>query len=85
MNNAEHLSSHGRQLLSRRDFMRNTGFSLGGLGLAHLLAAEDPERAASSDKAPIRPDIKPARPYAPRGGHFNGAARQVLVITAPGR
>ena len=84
MNNAEHLSSHGRQLLSRRDFMRNTGFSLGGLGLAHLLAAEDTERAASSDKAPIRPDINPDRPYAPRGGHFYGAARQVLVIYCPG-
>ncbi len=84
MNNAEDLSSHGRQLLSRRDFMRNTGLSLGGLGLAHLLAAEDKERAASSDKAPIRPDINPDRPYAPRGGHFNGAARQVLVIYCPG-
>ena len=84
MNDAEHLSPHGRQLLSRRHFMRNTGFTLGGLGLAHLLADEDDERAASSEKAPIRPDVNPDRPYASRGGHFQGAARQVLVIYCPG-
>lgn len=64
--------------------MRNTGFSLGGLGLAHLLAAEDPDRAASSSKSPIRPPIDPDQPYAPRGGHFEGAAQQVLVIYCPG-
>ena len=64
--------------------MRNTGFSLGGLGLAHLLAAEEAQRAASSDKLPIRPEINPDQPYAPRGGHFSGAAQQVLVIYCPG-
>ena len=59
--------------------MRNTGFSLGGLGLAHLLAAEEAQRAASSDKLPIRPEINPDQPYAPRGGHFSGAAQQVRL------
>lgn len=80
----EHLSPQGHHLLSRRNFMRNTGFSLGGLGLAHLLAAEEAQRAASSDKLPIRPEINPDQPYAPRGGHFSGAAQQVLVIYCPG-
>ena len=84
MSQPEQLSPQGRQLLSRRNFMRNTGFSLGGLGLAHLLAAEDTQRAASSHKVPIRPTIIPDEPYAPRGGHFDGAAQQVLVIYCPG-
>ena len=83
MNQAEHISSNGRQLLDRRNFMRNTGFALGGLGLAQLLAAED-DPSAFTGKHPIRPDINPNNPYAPRGGHFQGAAKQVLVIYCPG-
>ncbi|NRB74676.1 MAG: DUF1501 domain-containing protein, partial [Verrucomicrobiales bacterium] len=33
---------------------------------------------------PIRPDIDPDNPYLPRQGHFQGAAKQVLVIFCPG-
>ncbi|SVE01685.1 uncharacterized protein METZ01_LOCUS454539, partial [marine metagenome] len=40
--------------------MRTTGFSLGGLGLASLLAEDDP--AAFSGKHPIRPAIDPDNP-----------------------
>jgi hypothetical protein len=85
MNESEYLSRHGRRLLDRRSFMRHSGFSLGALGLASLLRGEEPDnRAASSEKPPIRPDIDPDRPYAPRGGHFPAAARQVLVVYCPG-
>ncbi|MEC9055321.1 MAG: DUF1501 domain-containing protein, partial [Verrucomicrobiota bacterium] len=46
---------------------------------------EEPDnRAASSEKPPIRPDIDSDQPYAPRGGHFPAAAKQVLVVYCPG-
>jgi len=83
MNEAEHISTAGRHLLDRRNFMRNTGFALGGLGLAHLLSAED-DPSSFSGKTPIRPEIDPNTPYAPRTNHFQGAAKQVLVISCPG-
>lgn len=83
MNDAETISPHGVQLLNRRNFMRHTGLTLGALGLAPLLAADE-NRAASSDKTPIRPRIDPDQPYAPRDGHFSPAADQLLVIYCPG-
>ena len=83
MNQPEHLTPHGRQLLKRRSFMRNSGLTLGGLGLAQLLAAEN-DPAAFSGKTPIRPNIDPDNPYTPRGSHFAGAAKQVLMIYCPG-
>ncbi|MEM0897634.1 MAG: DUF1501 domain-containing protein [Verrucomicrobiota bacterium] len=88
MNESENLSPAGQRLLDRRHFMRNTGFTLGGLGLASLLsqegllAADDP--AEFSGKTPIRPDVNPDRPYAPRQPHFDAPAKQVLVIYCPG-
>jgi hypothetical protein len=81
--NPENLTPHGRKLLDRRGFMKNTAFSLGGLGLAQLLAAED-DPASFSGKTPIRPQIDPDNPYLPRNGHFAAAAKQVLVIYCPG-
>ena len=83
MNDAEHLTPRGHELLNRRSFMRNTGFTLGGLGLAQLLAAEE-DPSAFSGKVPIRPDINVDNPYAPRVSHYPGAAKQVLVIYCPG-
>ena len=83
MNDAENISPLGQRLLNRRGFMRNTGFALGGLGLAQLLSAED-DPAAFSGKTPVRPDIDPNNPYAPRPGHFAMPAKQVLVISCPG-
>ncbi len=78
--NPEHLTPHGRQLLDRRHFMRNAGFTLGGLGLAQLLAQD----GLASTKVPIRPEIDSDNPYAPRSGHAHAAAKQVLVIFCPG-
>tara|TARA_B100001093_G_scaffold305084_1_gene290966 strand:+ start:36 stop:1538 length:1503 start_codon:yes stop_codon:yes gene_type:complete len=84
----ENMTPFGRRLLDRRSFMKNTGFSLGGLGLAQLLAGEglasSENPAEFSGKSPIRPDIDPDNPYLSRKGHFQGAAKQVLVIYCPG-
>ena len=82
MSNAENISPLGRGLLNRRSFMKTSGFTLGGLGLAGLLAEEDP--TGFSGKQPIRPEIDPHNPYAPRPGHFAMPAKQVLVIYCPG-
>ncbi|MDB4510232.1 twin-arginine translocation signal domain-containing protein, partial [Akkermansiaceae bacterium] len=61
MNEAENISPFGQRLLNRRHFLKNTAGTLGGLGLAQLLAAkEDP--TAFSGKLPIRPDIDPNNP-----------------------
>ena len=83
MNEAENVSLRGRQLLDRRNFLKNTGATLGGLGLASLLSAED-DPAAFSGKPPIRPLIDPENPYSPRPAHFDAAAKQVLIIYCPG-
>ena len=81
-NAAEHLSLHGKQLLSRRKFMGQTAFALGGLGLANLLAKNDPLNFTG--KTPIRPKVDANNPYAPRKPHFETKAKQVLVIYCPG-
>lgn len=39
-NREEKISSIGRSLLNRRDFMKNAGFSTGALGLAQLLSKD---------------------------------------------
>ena len=87
MNSPEHVSPFGRRLLDRRNFLKNTAGSLGGLGLAQLLAgdgysADNPTEF--SGKSPIRPSIDPDNPYLPRQGHFDVPAKKVLVIFCPG-
>lgn len=62
--------------------MRGTGFSLGALGLAQLLAKD--ETTDFSGKSPIRPGIDPDKPYAPRPSHESVKAKRVLVISCPG-
>lgn len=78
MNQAETVSLHGRGLLNRRSFMKDSGLTLGALGLAQLLAGEE------STQVPIRPAVDSSHPYLPRHGHHNAAAKQVLVIFCPG-
>ncbi len=82
MNIAEIISPHGRGLLDRRNFMRGTGMAFGGLGLSQLLASE--EKTNFAGKVPIRPQIDPDNPYAPRQPHFPMPAKRVLVIYCPG-
>lgn len=80
--NPEQLSAQGRSLLNRRSFLGQTGLSMGGLGLAQLLAQD--KLLAADSTGPIRPDIKDGNPYSPRKPHFESPAKQVLVIYLPG-
>ncbi len=66
--------------LNRRNFLSHTATGLGGIALAHLLGRD---RVLASG-APIRPDINPANPNAPRLPHFPGKAKRVLMIFCSG-
>jgi len=86
-NPVEALSTHGRALLDRRNFLRQSGLSMGGLSLAGLLSddgllADDAETV--SGKTPLRPQIDPGNPYASRQSHYEAPAKQVLMIYCPG-
>ncbi len=86
-NRAEYISSHGRALLNRRDFLRQSGMTLGGIALTQLLAQDGLLASGEitvSGKTPLRPKIDPDNPYLPRAPHFPAAAKQVLVIYCPG-
>ena len=87
-NREEKISSIGRSLLNRRDFMKNAGFSTGALGLAQLLSKDglfgEVDPTSFTGKSPIRPDIDPDNPYSSRKPHFETDAKQVLVIFCPG-
>jgi len=86
-NRAEYISSHGKSLLNRRDFLRQSGMTLGGIALTQLLAQDGllaSDAQTFSGKAPIRPYIDPDNPYLPRPPHFASEAKQVLVIYCPG-
>lgn len=87
MINPEKLSRQGRHLLDRRSFLNVAGLSTAGIALASLLEADgllaESPTTVSGD-APIRPEIDPNNPYAPRLSHFDMPAKQVLVIYCPG-
>jgi len=88
MNESEKVSLLGRRLLDRRNFLHTAGLSTAGIALASVLASEgllakDSEHTVSG-KTPIRPNIDPKKPYAPRDPHFETKAKQVLVIYCPG-
>ena len=87
MTNSEQLSLHGRSLLDRRRFLGTAGLSTAGLALASLLKADGllaDEPRTVGGKPPLRPNIDPNNPYAPRKPHFETPAKQVLVIYLPG-
>ncbi|MFN3158954.1 MAG: DUF1501 domain-containing protein [Rubinisphaera brasiliensis] len=87
MSPSEHLSPQGRYLLNRRGFLGTAGLSTASLALASLLNKDGllaSEPLTAGGKTPIRPDIDPNNPYAPRQAHFETAAKQVLVIYLPG-
>ncbi len=65
--------------LNRRNFLGHTATGLGGIALAHLLGREQ-----ASAKTPIRPNIQPANPNAPRLPHFEARAKRVLMIFCSG-
>ena len=67
-------------LLNRREFLAHTATGLGGIALTHLLGRD----SAWANPAPIRPDINPANPNAPRAPHFAPRAKRVLMIFCSG-
>ncbi|MBI1371285.1 MAG: DUF1501 domain-containing protein [Phycisphaera sp.] len=82
---ANKLSAAGRNLLNRRQFLNHTGTGLGAMALASLMHAEGLLGATASNlPKPLRPQIDPAHPYAPRTPHFAPKARNVLVIFCSG-
>lgn len=87
MMNPEQLSPLGRRLLDRRGFLQTAGLSTAGIALTGLLAENGllaESAPAAGEKVPIRPEIDPGNPYAPRRPHFDVPAKQVLVIYCPG-
>ena len=69
-------------LTDRRAFLRDAGTGLGGIALAALLAEQG--LLASDEKTPLRPEIKPESPLAPRKPHFAPKAKRVLTIFCSG-
>ena len=65
--------------LNRRGFLGHTATGLGGIALAHLLRQE-----RASGASPIRPNIQPSNPNAPRAPHFPARAKRVLMIFCSG-
>ncbi len=61
--------------------MGQTLHGLSGIALASLLADAG---LLASDKAPVRPQIDPAQPFAARPAHSPAKARQVLLIFCSG-
>jgi len=75
-------------LLDRRHFLGGTATALGSIALTQLLGRNGllaaAERESAPGKTPIRPDIDPANPNAPRQPHFTPAAKNVLMIFCTG-
>ena len=85
--NPQNLTPFGHRLLDRRNFLRSSAGTLGGLSLLHLLSQDGclaAESGVVGDKKPIRPAIDPSRPYAPRPPHFPARAEQLLIIFCAG-
>jgi hypothetical protein len=77
--------SHFRHpLLNRRRFLGEAGIGLGAIALTHLLSRQGLLAAGVSGKESLRPQIDPARPYAPRTPHFQARAKNVLLIFCSG-
>ncbi|MEY5010298.1 MAG: hypothetical protein RLZZ253_1437, partial [Verrucomicrobiota bacterium] len=78
--NPLHLSHAGRHLLSRRHFLQWAGTGLGGVALTQLLS----EQGLLAADGPLRPEIDPSRPYAPRVPHHPAKAKRVLMVFCSG-
>ncbi len=74
------LSSFGRRLLHRRDFLSDLGGGLGGIALASLLA----EQGLAGENTPWRPEIHPQSPLAARPPHFPPRVKRVVQIFCSG-
>ncbi|MCB1207849.1 MAG: DUF1501 domain-containing protein [Verrucomicrobiales bacterium] len=79
LNPSEHISTAGRAMLDRRGFLSQSATALGSIALTNLLGMEG--LLAAPFEGPV---IDPARPYAPRGGHYLPKAKNVVVIFCAG-
>ena len=77
------LSRMGQQILARRDFLFDAATGISGLALAALLAREG-RLTADDSKSPVRPNIRPEAPLAPRGSQYTPQASRVLMIFCSG-
>ena len=82
-------TASGHQLLDRRGFLVRGGSGLGAIALVHLLQSQGliasaRERESAPGKTPVRPEIDPAHPHAPRRPHFAPRARNVIVVFCSG-
>ena len=68
-------------LTDRRAFLRDAGSGLGCIALAALLAEQG---LTADDKSPLRPEVNPEAPLAPRRPHFTPKAKRVLTIFCSG-
>jgi hypothetical protein len=75
------LSNAGRWLLDRRSFLQSASTGLGGIALASILAEQG---LLAAPKTPIRPNIDPSAPLAPRAPHFPARANRVLMVFCSG-
>jgi hypothetical protein len=74
------LSNAGRRMLDRRSFLHWGGTGLSSIALASLLRDDGLLGAVT----PIRPNVDPSKPQAPRPAHFPAAARRVVMIFCTG-
>lgn len=73
-----------RSHLNRRSFLSLLPGGLGGIALASLLDRDKLLASEAANAGPLRPQIDPARPYAPRPPHFEPRAKRVLMIFCSG-
>ena len=78
--NTQPLTHAGRGLLQRRDFFAQTASSLSAIALMQMLNQQG-LLAADTARAP---KIDPSRPHAPRQGHYEAKAKNVIVIFCAG-
>lgn len=76
----EQFTSHAQYPVPRRRFLSDLATGIGSIGLLSLLN----ESKLRAEDGPIRPEIDPTRPYAPRTAHHQAAADQVLMIFCSG-
>ena len=67
-------------LLDRRRFLSESSLGLSGVALTSLLNSD----SLLASTTPIRPQIDPTAPFAPRDAHFAAGAKNVLVIFCSG-
>ena len=70
--------------LNRRGFLGNAATGLSSIALTHLLSQNRLLFGRNAEEQPIRPVIDPENPTLRRAPHFQGAAKNVLLIFCAG-